>query len=98
MGQNKFPLLKKLAAGTVSKTWFSLFLGVKGSRASQVGAVLAAPPPTATASSGNDINLAPILFGVVIVFVVCNLMRVALNVYDFWDVDLIIECENKKAS
>ena len=76
-----------------------MFLGVKGSRASQVGAVLLAPPPTAVpASSGNDINLAPILFGVVIVFVVCNLMRVALNVYDFWDVDLIIECENKKAS
>ena len=74
-----------------------LVSGVKGSRASQVRVGLA-PPPPATASSGNDINLAPILFGVVIVFVACNLMRVALNVYDFWDVDLIIECENKKAS
>jgi hypothetical protein len=40
-----------------------------------------------------DVKLAPILFGVVIVFVCCNSLRVVLNVYDFLDVDAIIECQ-----
>ncbi|TRY77068.1 hypothetical protein TCAL_00022 [Tigriopus californicus] len=43
----------------------------------------------------NDIKLAPILFGVVIVFVLCNSLRVILNIYDFSVVDSIIDCEKK---
>ena len=52
----------------------------------------AAPPAV---GGGNDINLAPILFGVVIVFIGCNSIRVILNVYDFYVLDGIIECESK---
>lgn len=62
--------------------------------------------PTATGAGGggggggagansNDIKLAPILFGVVIVFVLCNSLRVILNIYDFSVVDSIIDCEKK---
>ena len=43
----------------------------------------------------ND-NLAPILFGVVIVFVICNSLRVILNIYDSAVVEDIIECEKQK--
>jgi hypothetical protein len=43
----------------------------------------------------SDLNLAPILFGVVIVFVSCNFLRVVLNIYDFAVVDSIIDCESK---
>ena len=50
------------------------------------------PPPTFSNYSPND-NLAPILFGVVIVFVICNSLRVILNIYDSSVVDKIIECE-----
>ena len=53
------------------------------------------PPPTFSNYSPND-NLAPILFGVVIVFVICNSLRVILNIYDSSVVDKIIECEKKK--
>ena len=35
------------------------------------------------------LQLAPILFGVVVVFVVCNSLRVVLNIYDFRDDELI---------
>ena len=35
------------------------------------------------------LKLAPILFGVVIVFVVCNSLRVALNIYDFRDRSIV---------
>lgn len=43
----------------------------------------------------NDLSLAPVLFGVVIVFVFCNTLRVFLNMYDFSVVDQIIGCEKK---
>ena len=36
-----------------------------------------------------SLQLAPILFGVVVVFVVCNSLRVVLNIYDFRDDELI---------
>lgn len=45
--------------------------------------------------SQNDLSLAPVLFGVVIVFVFCNILRVFLNMYDFSEVDQIIGCEKK---
>ena len=51
--------------------------------------------PALSSCSNNDINLAPILFGVVIVFVICNSLRVILNIYDFSVVDHIIECESQ---
>lgn len=47
------------------------------------------PPPS------SDLNLAPVLFGVVIVFVLCNSLRVLLNIYDFTQVDAIIECDRR---
>ncbi|CAB4060863.1 unnamed protein product [Lepeophtheirus salmonis] len=51
---------------------------------------------TTTRSGGSsDLNLAPILFGVVIVFVVCNSLRLILNFYDFTVVEEIIDCERK---
>ena len=43
-------------------------------------------------------KLAPILFGVVIVFVLCNSLRVILNIYDFSVLDEIIGCEKKGVS
>ena len=46
-------------------------------------------------AGGADIKLAPILFGVVIVFVLCNSLRIALNIYEFTEVDAIISCEKK---
>lgn len=46
-------------------------------------------PPT------NDLNLAPVLFGVVIVFILCNTLRVFLNVFDFSQIEAIIDCEKK---
>ena len=51
----------------------------------------------ATPSGGpsNDLNLAPVLFGVVIVFVICNALRVFLNMYDFADMEEILKCEKK---
>jgi hypothetical protein len=57
-------------------------------------APVAAPPPP-PAAQANDLNLAPILFGVVIVFGVCNLMRIVLNIYDFYVLDEIIDCEKR---
>ena len=45
--------------------------------------------------TANDLNLAPVLFGVVIVFIFCNTLRVFLNMYDFAVVDDIISCEKK---
>ena len=45
--------------------------------------------------NNNDLNLAPVLFGVVIVFVFCNTLRVFLNMYDFAVVEEIISCEQK---
>ena len=61
------------------------------------GAVNAAPPSNNNNNNSNnsDLNLAPILFGVVIVFVLCNTLRVLLNMYDFSVVDEIIDCEKK---
>ena len=53
------------------------------------------PPPALSNYSTNE-NLAPILFGVVIVFVICNSLRVILNIYDSSVVEDIIECEKKK--
>ena len=53
-------------------------------------------PPAAAAALSNyssSDNLAPILFGVVIVFVICNSLRVILNIYDSAVVDEIIDCE-----
>ena len=41
----------------------------------------------------SDLNLAPILFGVVIVFVCCNFPRVVINIYDFAVIDSIIDCD-----
>jgi hypothetical protein len=62
-------------------------------------------PPASTSAStselpqgshlNSDLNLAPILFGVVIVFVCCNFPRVVLNIYDFAVVDSIIDCESR---
>lgn len=52
--------------------------------------------PTALSNYNNNDNLAPILFGVVIVFVICNSLRVILNIYDFAVVKDIIECEKQK--
>ena len=46
-------------------------------------------------SPTNDLSLAPILFGVVIVFVICNVLRVFLNMYDFSDMEKILNCEEK---
>ena len=43
----------------------------------------------------SDLNLAPILFGVVIVFVCCNFPRVVINIYDFAVVDSIIDCDSR---
>ena len=43
----------------------------------------------------NDLNLAPVLFGVVIVFAICHSLRVFINIYDFSVVDEIISCEKK---
>ena len=51
------------------------------------------PPPNWTPCA--DMKLAPILFGVVIVFIFCNSLRVILNIYDFSVVDAIIKCEQK---
>ena len=53
------------------------------------------PPQTLSNYNTNE-NLAPILFGVVIVFVICNSLRVILNIYDSSVVEDIIECEKKK--
>ena len=44
----------------------------------------------------NDLNLAPVLFGVVIVFVLCHTLRVLINIYDFSVVDEIVRCEKKE--
>ena len=52
-------------------------------------------PTTGVTPAGADMRLAPILFGVVIVFVLCNSLRVILNIYDFSVVDGIIKCERK---
>ena len=52
--------------------------------------------PTALSNYNNNDNLAPILFGVVIVFVICNSLRVILNIYDSAVVEDIIECEKQK--
>ena len=49
--------------------------------------------PAALSSNSNTANLAPILFSVVIVFVICNSLRVILNIYDSAVVEEIIECE-----
>ena len=49
----------------------------------------------AAAAATADIKLAPILFGVVIVFILCNSLRVLLNIYDFTVLDDIIECHKK---
>ena len=46
-------------------------------------------------SANTDLTLAPILFGVVIVFVICHTLRVFLNIYDFSVADEIISCEMK---
>ena len=43
----------------------------------------------------SDLNLAPVLFGVIIVFVLCNSLRLFLNFYDFSVKDEIIKCEKK---
>ena len=50
-----------------------------------------APPPNPT----NDLSLAPILFGVVIVFVLCNTLRVFLNMYEMSVAEEIVSCEKK---
>ena len=47
------------------------------------------------AGANTDLTLAPILFGVVIVFVICHTLRVFLNIYDFSVADEIISCEMK---
>ena len=49
--------------------------------------------PAALSSNRSSANLAPILFSVVIVFVICNSLRVILNIYDSAVVEEIIECE-----
>ncbi len=46
-------------------------------------------------AAAADIKLAPILFGVVIVFILCNSLRVLLNIYDFTVVEDIIDCHKK---
>ena len=52
--------------------------------------------PAALSNYSSNDNLAPILFGVVIVFVICNSLRVILNIYDSAIVEDIIECEKQK--
>ena len=52
--------------------------------------------PAALSNYSNNDNLAPILFGVVIVFVICNSLRVILNIYDSAVVEDIIKCEKQK--
>ena len=49
--------------------------------------------PAVLSSNSGSANLAPILFSVVIVFVICNSLRVILNIYDSAVVEEIIECE-----
>ena len=51
------------------------------------------PPPSNQPS--QDLNLAPVLFGIIIVFVICNSLRLFLNFYDFSARDEIISCEQK---
>jgi hypothetical protein len=62
------------------------------SSATTVGPTVSAAE--AAFNPGTD-KLAPVLFGVVVVFVVCNSLRVILNVYDFTVVEGIIVCEKK---
>ena len=49
--------------------------------------------PAVLSSNNSSANLAPILFSVVLVFVICNSLRVILNIYDSAVVEEIIECE-----
>ena len=43
----------------------------------------------------QDLNLAPVLFGIIIVFVLCNSLRLFINFYDFSVRYKIIGCEQK---
>ena len=45
--------------------------------------------------ANQDLNLAPVLFGIIIVFVLCNSLRLFINFYDFSVRYKIIGCEQK---
>ena len=63
--------------------------GHEGRLPIQTNYIFANPHLESNDSSPNfslySLQLAPILFGVVVVFVVCNSLRVVLNIYDFRD-------------